>query len=134
MAHLAEDRRRDIGREALVVCRQVAEDEACGRTPRRMCPLNREGRCGLHSHRLMICRLHGVPHELCFPDGTVSRGQGCPVFTGRFPDRDYIAFDRTPFYRKMSALEQEFRKATGLDRKFKMTIAQMIAHGLDIQP
>jgi hypothetical protein len=134
MEQLPEDRRREIGREALTVCEQVAADEAVGRTPRRMCPLNAEGRCGLHSHRLMICRLHGVPHELRFPDGRVTSGRGCSVFTSRFPDSGYIPFDRTPFYRDMSSLEQAFRKATGLDRKFKMTIAQMIAYGLDIQP
>jgi hypothetical protein len=131
MEHLPQDRRREIVREAVSVCEQVAADEACGRTPRRMCPLNAEGRCGLHGHRLMICRLHGVPHEIRFPDGSVSRGPGCPVFTDRFAGRDYIPFDRTPFYRELSSLEKEFRQATGLDRKMKMTIAQMIAHRLD---
>jgi GNAT superfamily N-acetyltransferase len=131
---LPDDRRQQIGRDSLTVCRQVAADEACGRTPRRMCPLNADGRCGFHSHRLMICRLHGVPHELRFPDGSVSYGQGCSVFSGRFPDKGYIAFDRTPFYREMSSLEKAFREATGLEKKFKMTIAQMIAYGLDTQP
>ena len=30
--------------------------------PKLLCPLNDEGLCTLYSHRLMICRLHGIPH------------------------------------------------------------------------
>lgn len=127
---LPDDRRQEVGQSALTVCEQVAADEACGRQPRRMCPVNVEGRCGLHDRRLMICRLHGIPHELRFPDGKVSSGPGCSVFSSRFQDRVHIPLDRTPFYRDLAALEKEFRQAAGLNVKFKMTIAQMIAYGL----
>jgi hypothetical protein len=131
---LPEDRRQEIGRKAREVCREIIADEARGRVPRHMCPLNVAGRCGLHGHRLMICRLHGIPHEIRYPDGRVARGEGCAVFSSRFQDRDYIPFDRTPFYQEMSSLEKAFRKATGLDKKIKMTIAQMIAGGMDVLP
>jgi hypothetical protein len=77
----------------------------------------------------MICRLHGVPHELRYPDGRVSYGVGCPVFSTHFDDKDYIPFDRTTFYRQLSSVEQEFRQSSGMTGKIKMTIAQMIVAG-----
>ena len=134
VGRLSGDRQRQVGQNARDVVDLVARDEAAGRTPRHMCPLNVDGRCGLHSHRLIICRLHGVPHELRYPDGRVTYGQGCPVFSSRFKDVDYIPFDRTPVYRRMSALEQEFRQAAGLSGKIKMTIAEMIVHGVEDRP
>lgn len=127
---LSLERQRQIRENARNVVDRVGADDAAGRTPRHMCPLNVEGRCGLHTHRLIICRLHGVPHELRYPDGRVSYGEGCPVFSRRFGDQDYIPFDRTPFYRQMSSLEQEFRQSAGITGKIKMTIAQMIVAGL----
>ncbi|MCK7466806.1 MAG: YkgJ family cysteine cluster protein [Desulfosudis oleivorans] len=39
-------------------------DLAAGTDTKPMCPLNESGRCGLYAHRPMICRLHGIPHEL----------------------------------------------------------------------
>lgn len=118
-----------IEKKAQNVVGRVAADEAAGRTPRHMCPLNVEGRCGLHSHRLMICRLHGIPHEFRFPDGRASYGEGCSVFGERCGDRAYIVFDRTPFYQQLSSLEKDLRQSAGINGKVKMTIAQMIVAG-----
>ncbi len=125
------DQQQRIREGALMVSGQMAADEAAGHTPRRMCPLNVEGRCGLHTHRLMICRLHGIPHEIHFPDGRVTYGQGCSVFGARSLNQSYIPFDRTLFYQELSALEREFRQAAGIkiEKRLNMTIAQMIACG-----
>ncbi len=53
---------------------------ARGERPHIMCPLNlkiRTGICGLYKHRLMICRMHGVPNVLIRPDGQQVQFPGC---------------------------------------------------------
>jgi Fe-S-cluster containining protein len=93
---------------------------------RSMCPLNFNGRCSLYAHRPMICRLHGIPHELHPPGRGVAVGPGCDMFQRKYGHADDIAFDRTPHYAEMAALEKEFRQAEGLSGRIKMTIAEMI--------
>ncbi len=90
-----------------------------------MCPLNQGGRCQVYGARPMICRLHGLPHELHRPGSAPVRGPGCHA--GQF-DRtpSYIPFDRTPFYREMAKAEIKFRQETGKTGKIKETVAQMI--------
>lgn len=91
-----------------------------------MCPLNQDGRCALYFFRPMICRLHGLPHELTRPaDACTVRGPGCDA--GGFDDKTYIPFDRTPFYVQMAAIEQTFRKNTGHTGKIRETIAHMLS-------
>ncbi len=91
-----------------------------------MCPLNQDGRCTLYFFRPMICRLHGLPHQLTRPaDASPVRGPGCDA--GRFDDKAYIPFDRTPFYIQMAAIEQTFRKDTGHTGKIRETIAHMLS-------
>ncbi|MFP4446211.1 MAG: hypothetical protein ACLFPD_08205 [Desulfosudaceae bacterium] len=118
--------RRRIEKRAADCCREVAAAEAADQTPRVMCPLNDEGWCGLHAHRLMICRLHGIPYEFSPPGRQRVYGEGCAVFSQRHQDQPYLPFDRTPFYMELSALEREFRLAAGIDGKIKLTIAEMI--------
>jgi Fe-S-cluster containining protein len=89
-----------------------------------MCPLNREGRCLVYGYRPMICRLHGLPHELCAPGSAPVKGPGCHA--GPFETIPYIPFDRTPFYKKMAAVEIKFRQTTGRVGKIKETVAQML--------
>lgn len=92
---------------------------------KKMCPLNQDGRCTLYYFRPMICRLHGLPHQLKRPaDKTVVRGPGCAA--GKFDDKPYIPFDRTPFYVQMAGIEQTFRKKTGHTGKIRETIAHML--------
>ncbi len=98
------------------------------------CPLNNEGLCLLYAYRPMICRLHGIPHELRRPDGTVQRGPGCSVFHATARGKAPIAFDRTEFYVVLSNLEQDARKAFGFSQKIKMTISQMLEAMLHPQP
>jgi cell division protein YceG involved in septum cleavage len=53
--------------------RQVRQALAREERPQLMCPLNEEGRCSLYLHRLMICRMHGVPSSLTFPNGQTKK-------------------------------------------------------------
>ena len=91
------------------------------------CPLCQEGRCLLYACRPMICRLHGIAHEVRRPDRTVSYGPGCAAFEATVKGRSYIVFDRTEFYWTLSRMEQEARAALGVTNKLKMTISQMLA-------
>jgi hypothetical protein len=93
---------------------------------RRMCPLNFDARCILYLYRPMICRLHGIPHELKKPGQQGILGSGCETFDRRCGHMRYFQFDRTPFYRDMAKLEQEVRQALDFYGKFRMSVAQMI--------
>ena len=88
------------------------------------CPANKDGRCLLYPYRPMICRLHGLPHELCKPGVQVLKGPGCDA--GQFDDKPYIKFDRTLFYQQMAQIEIKFRKDFNKAGKTKETIAQML--------
>lgn len=114
----------------LLLSREVSANPDAG----CFCPLNEEGLCLLYAYRPMICRLHGIAHELRRPDGTIHRGAGCSVFDATARGKPYIAFDRTEFYWALSSLEQEARKAFGVSQKIKMTIPQMLEGMLHTQP
>lgn len=93
------------------------------------CPLLNMDRCRLYEFRPMICRMHGLPHELHKPGFDVIKGLGCDA--GKFNDRTYIPFDRTPFYKQMAGIEMNFRQLTGKTGKIKKTIAQILS---DLMP
>ena len=101
---------------------------------RLMCPLNAGGLCVLYAYRPMICRLHGISHELQKPGQPAIFSPGCEVFTKLAEGKRYFKFDRTPFYMEMAGLESELRQAlanAGIDtQKLKMTVAQMLSRGL----
>ncbi|MFO7708249.1 MAG: hypothetical protein R6V84_08745 [Desulfobacterales bacterium] len=103
---------------------QAAQADEWGRPP--LCPLNREGRCVLYAERPMICRLHGIPHELGRPGAPAQRRPGCGEFHQRCGGMTYRRFDRTPLYAELARLESEFQRALGLCRRFKHTIAEML--------
>lgn len=92
---------------------------------RVMCPLNEGQRCMLYSQRPMICRLHGIPHQLHRPDGQTRTGPGCDAFYTQCRQAA-VVLDRTPLYVEMAKLEQQIRQAVGYHGKIKMTIAEMI--------
>ncbi len=126
---LEADARRTIYEKALVVSADMDDADRHGKALRIMCPLNRNDRCTLYAYRPMICRLHGIPHELQRPGGEPIRNPGCNAFFDQSRQRgrtNYIRFDRTPFYRQMAALEQELRRKTGYSDKIKLTIAHML--------
>jgi Fe-S-cluster containining protein len=117
--------------EVLVAARTVADAQAASAggsaAPRPMCPLNLAGRCRLYEVRPMICRLHGVAHELHPPGRPVVIGPGCAEYERcRGSARAGERFDRTPFYARLAVLESEFRATEGLQRRIKLTVAEML--------
>jgi hypothetical protein len=116
---LPPDQRQRV--EALA--RQAIQTAPDRRVP---CPLLADERCLLYAHRPMICRLHGIPHRLVRPDGTVLAGDGCAAFHARCGPATR-RLDRTPFYRQMADLEKELRAETGFPARVKLTVAEMIA-------
>jgi Fe-S-cluster containining protein len=93
---------------------------------RLMCPLNSNGICLIYNHRPMICRMHGIPHELNVPGKETVFGTGCRAFEVQCGTKPYRPFDRTPFYVAMANLEKDMKQQLGIRDKFKKTIAQML--------
>jgi len=123
---LPAERQTQIRERAAAVAGQHARDLAAGADTKPMCPLNTAGRCGLYAHRPMICRLHGIPHEL-HPSGRAPQlGPGCAEFHRRCGRAVYHPFDRTPLYAELARLESEFQQILGPRRKIRMTIAEML--------
>lgn len=112
----------------------VVESEAAlasGERPMIMCPLNSGGLCVLYSHRMMICRLHGIPATFTRPDGQKPDFPGCfrcqEQFSGESTD---APLDRTQFFKRLVELEVGLlvhRRMTA--PRVKLTIAQMIVKG-----
>ncbi len=118
--------RSDLKDRSQAVLRQYEKGDAQGLSVHAMCPLNNEGICCLYRYRPMICRLHGIPHELRKPGGSVARGPGCTEFDNRCGQQNYVPFDRTPYYVEMAELERELKMALAVTGKFKMTVAEMV--------
>jgi hypothetical protein len=74
----------------------------------------------------MICRLHGLAHELNIPGRPRQFGPGCAEFERICGSQAYIPFDRTPFYAEMAALEKEFSGWLGSGGRFRRTVAEII--------
>ena len=108
------------------VCRATADADAKRLPIRLMCPLNTDSLCDLYPYRPMICRLHGVPHELQRVGQGILNSPGCGTFALKCHGKPQFKFDRTPFYTQMAALEKEMKQAVGMTQKIKMTVAQMI--------
>ncbi|GAU09175.1 hypothetical protein [Desulfoplanes formicivorans] len=107
-------------------------DLAAGKRPHIMCPLNQDGLCGLYSHRLMICRMHGVPNSITTPNGTTRSFPGC--FKSQERIRTMASppiLDRTPLYIRLVQLEQGFVGAKRLRTlpRVNMTLAEMLVQG-----
>ena len=107
------------------VCKTRHEAASKGRSIRIMCPLNTDGLCSIYAHRPMICRLHGIPHELCRPGSPPLKSPGCDAGNHLF-DKNYYRFDRTPFYSRMADIEIKYRKSIGLNGRIRKTIADML--------
>lgn len=120
------EQQKKIIQKASDVCRKTISAAEKGQTVRLMCPLNSEGLCLLYAFRPMICRLHGIPHELQQPGMKSMVAPGCEAFTKRCSQKKYFKLDRTPFYIEMAALEKELKQAAGMTKKIKLTVADMI--------
>lgn len=116
----------ELKQRAAVVCRRASAAARRRRPLREMCPLNVEGSCRLYRQRPLICRLHGLPHELRRGTGGVVYAPGCEAFTARCGQKAYVQFDRTPLYARMAALEGELRREAACRTPLKMTVAEMI--------
>ena len=102
-----------------------------GKSPRIMCPLNEDGLCQIYEHRLMICRMHGVPNQFERPDGKTMRFPGCLPCQKLYADLAEVpTLDRTPFYKDLASLEMAFLKTKGhAVPKVKLTLAEMLVQG-----
>ena len=123
---LEYDRKVEIKTRALEVCRKTDEAKEKGMAVRLMCPLNFDGLCILYDYRPMICRLHGIPHELQRPGQNVIHSPGCDAFAEQNRKKSYFKFDRTAYYIQMAELENEVKKAANMTQKLKMTVAEML--------
>ena len=122
-----EDKKQvEVKQRSLAVCRKADEADETGKSVQVMCPLNFGGLCVLYPYRPMICRLHGIPHELKRPGQGLLNSPGCGTFALKYHKKKRFTFDRTPFYMHMAALENEMKQAVGMTQKIKMTVAKMI--------
>ena len=103
--------------------------------PQIMCPLNMDGLCSLYQHRMLVCRMHGIPATMTRPDGQSMRFPGCfrcqEVVKDKYgsPD-DAPAMDRTPLFQRMVAVESRLLgDKRHLMPRVKLTIADMIVQG-----
>ncbi|WP_417912257.1 hypothetical protein [Candidatus Electronema sp. TJ] len=104
---------------------------AAGRRPQLMCPLNENGLCALYEHRLLVCRMHGVPAALTRPDGQQLRFPGCFRCQEIVQGEDAAPrMDRTLLFTRLADLEN--RLLGGCRQRFpkvRKTIAEMIVLG-----
>jgi len=121
---LTQETRKAVMAKAEIYYQKTFPEGEVPTSVKLMCPLNQGGRCLVYAYRPMICRLHGLPHELHVPGSVPSKGPGCQA--GRFDTAAYVPFDRTPFYREMAQVEMKFRQGTGKAGKIKETVAQML--------
>lgn len=124
---LTDSKIEAIKKKAKEVCTARAEAKPAERPIRVMCPLNSNGLCQLYKFRPMICRLHGIPHELKKPGSESVRQPGCLDGTPLFNATTYYEFDRTPIYTEMAKIEMEYRHSTGSQARIKETIAEIVA-------
>jgi hypothetical protein len=128
---LSENRKALLIAKAQTYVSQAREMLTGGGQPRIMCPLNEKGLCQLYAHRLMICRMHGVPNHFVRPDGEKKIFPGCILCQQLYSKYDRVAvLDRTPHYRKLATLEMTFRgpHPERLPR-VNLTIAEMLTAG-----
>jgi hypothetical protein len=132
---LPSDQQRLILQKAAEYERRCESAQLRGEIPGVMCPLNESGRCILYTHRLMVCRTHGVPATMVRPDGKILRFPGCfrcqELVDRSYPDgREIPVVERTSLLRRMVVLEQKFLGGKRhLLPKVKMTIAAMVLAG-----
>lgn len=114
---------------------QCKEAEAQGERPQVMCPLNEEGLCILYTHRLLVCRTHGVPAVMRRPDGQALHFPGCfrcqEIVQKREEKGEPVPeVERTPLLMELVKVENELLDhKRHLYPKVKLTIAEMIVQG-----
>ena len=135
LKELSVEELEEITAKAALYIKQSEVMLSRGELPDTMCPLNRDGLCRLYSHRLMICRMHGVPALLTRPDGKVLSFPGCfrcqeLVELKKGFDDNLPSMERVELFKRLAELEMRLlggrRQAMP---KVKMTIARMLIQG-----
>lgn len=121
---LDHDMQKTILNRAKNYCDKTFSSDSQIKSLKIYCPANENDRCLIYNYRPMICRLHGLPHELRRPGNSPVKGPGCDA--GLFDEKPYIEFDRTPFYQQMAQIEMVFRQNLNKPRRLKETIAQIL--------
>ncbi len=135
LLELTEEQRRGIIERAEKYVEESNRQLARQERPQILCPLNDNGLCGLYRHRLLVCRMHGIPATMTRPDGQSMRFPGCfrcqEIVADKYPqEQDAPAMDRTSLFRKMVGLESRLLgDKRHLLPKVKLTIAEMIVQG-----
>jgi len=129
---LPADIRESLYNKAKAADRKAAEMIQNKEPYRLMCPLNTDGMCILYERRPLICRMHGIPHELTPPGRQKTFGPGCAAFSVQCSSKKYVPFDRTPFYMEMSNLEKKLKQKLNISQKFKKTITRMLVEKNEI--
>lgn len=93
---------------------------------RGMCPLNAEEKCLIYAFRPMICRLHGLPHQIALADRPPTQNPGCVEFDRLCASQPGHLLDRTPHYLALAGLEQDTRRHFAYSQRIKMTISQIL--------
>jgi hypothetical protein len=125
---------RIVGRAEDYV-RQSQAQLAAGQRPRLLCPLNEDGLCILYQHRLLVCRMHGVPAAMTRPDGCSLRFPGCfrcqEIVREKYAQENKApAMDRTQMFIRLAELENRLLHGQRQHvPKVKKTIAEMIVQG-----
>ena len=127
-------RQEELVRRSQAWLAQCGEALGKGDRPQVMCPLNEQGLCVLYTHRLLVCRTHGVPASLTRPDGHTMHFPGCfscqEIVGARFREGGPPEVERTPLLRRFALLENRLlENKRHLVPKVKMTIAEMIVKG-----
>ncbi len=119
------NKQKEVVKKAVKAVEEIKFIDNNSKRLKNICPLNIDGFCIIYKYRPMICRMHGIAHELQGRQGVVF-GSGCDAFTKTAKEKNYFKFDRTKFYIKMAKLEKEFKERYNISKKFKKTIAQML--------
>jgi len=123
---LPADRQAEYQARARAALDSYREALAKDERPQVMCPVNDNGLCGIYQHRLLICRLHGVPASITAPDGRSRQFPGCFLCQELTAGlANVTTMDRTRFFTTMVSLEQAFIQGRSLP-KIRMTLAEML--------
>ena len=127
----SDEQQRELVNRAEAYVAESQSSLAQGLRPRIMCPLNENGLCRLYEHRLMICRMHGVPNSFVRPDGEKISFPGCFRCQELCSHSEKVpVLERTDFYRELASLEIAFMRSKRQDlRKVNLTLAEMIVKG-----
>jgi hypothetical protein len=131
---LEPERQQNLIARATAYVEQCERELEAGRRPQIMCPLNEGGLCILYEHRLLVCRTHGVPAKMTWPDGRTLQFPGCfrcqEIVAARYEQVPPPYVERTPLLRKLALLENELlENKRHLAPKVNITIAEMLMKG-----